>query len=65
MFEMSDLSIEFWSTEKLYAFPFKDTSLDSAALNPTDIRPKQNRVGKLTFLLSALNLFFSFPLTNK
>ena len=52
---MSDLSIELQSTEKLYTFPFKDTSLDSAALNLSDILPKQNRVGKLRFLLLALN----------
>ena len=54
-FNMSDLSIELQSTEKLYTFPFKDTSLDSAALNLSDILPKQNRVGKLRFLLLALN----------
>ena len=65
MFNMSDLSIEFYSTEKSYTFPFKDTSLDSEALNTSDIVPKPNRVGKLTFLLSALNLIISFPLTNK
>ena len=35
--------------EKSYTFPFKDTSLDSVALNPSDILPRQNRVGKLTF----------------
>ena len=65
MFNMSDLSIEWYSTEKSCAFPFKATSLDSVALNPSDILPKQNRVGKLTFLLSALNLIIYFPLTNK
>ena len=65
MFKMSDLSIELYSTEKSYTFPFKDTSLYSVALNPSDIRPKQNWVGKLTFLLSALNLIISFLLTNK
>ena len=65
MFNMSDLSIEFYSTEKSYTFPFKDTSLDSEALNTSDIVPKPNRVRKLTFLLSALNLIISFPLTNK
>ena len=62
---MSDLLIELQSTEKLYTFPFKDTSLDSATLNLSDILPKQNRVGKLRFVLSALNLINSFPLTNK
>ena len=65
MFNMSDLSIELWSTEKSYTFPFKNTSVDTVALNPSDIRPKQNQVGKLTFLLSALNLIISFPLRNK
>ena len=49
MFNMSDLSIEFYSTEKSYTFPFKDTSLDSEALNTSDIVPKPNWVGKLTF----------------
>ena len=43
----------------------KGTFLDSVALNPSDLLPKQNRVGKLTFLLSALNLIISFPLTKK
>ena len=62
---MSDLSIELKLTEKSYTFPFKDTSLNSVALNPSDILPKKNRVGKSTFLLSALNLKISFPLTNK
>ena len=31
MFNMADLSPELYSTEKLYTFPFKDTSLDSVA----------------------------------
>ena len=56
MFNMSDLSIELRSTKKSYTFPFKNTSLDSVALNPLDILPRQNWVGKLTFLLSAINL---------
>ena len=62
MFSMSDLSIELQWTEKSCTFPFKD-SLESVALNP--ILSKQNRVGKLTFSLSVLNLIISFPLTNK
>ena len=45
--------------------PFKDTSLDSVALNPLVILSKQNRVGKLPFLLSAVDLKISFTLTNK
>ena len=53
MLNMSDLLIEFSSTEKSYTFPFKGTSLDSVALNPLDILPRQNCVGKLTFLLLA------------
>ena len=44
MFDISDLSIELLSTKKSYSFPFKDTSLDSVALNPLDILPRQNRV---------------------
>ena len=63
MFNMLHLSIELQSAEKSYKFPFTDTSLDSVALNPVDILPRQNWVGKLTFLLSALNLKISFPLT--
>ena len=65
MFNMSDLSVELKLTEKSYTFSFKDISSDSVALNPLDILPKQNWVGKLTFLLSALNLKIYFPLTNK
>ena len=62
---MSDFSKEFQLTEKSHTLPFKDISLDSVALNPSGILPKQNRVEKLTFLLLALNLIISFPLTNK
>ena len=61
MFNMSDSSLKFESTEKSSTFLFKNNSLDSVALNQLDILPKQNRVGKLTFLLSALNLKVSFP----
>ena len=42
MFNMEELSIELQSTEKSYTFSFKDTSLDSVALNPLDILPRQN-----------------------
>ena len=42
MFNMSDLLIELQSTEKSYTIPFKDTSLESLALNPLDILPRQN-----------------------
>ena len=40
MFNMSDLSIDLQSTEK-YTFPFKDPYLESVALNPLDILPRQ------------------------
>ena len=60
MFNMSDLSTELQSTEKSCIFPFKDTSLDSVALNTLEILTRQNLVGKLTFLLSALNLNIFF-----
>ena len=63
MFTMSDLSIKLQLTDKSYIFPFKDTSLDSILLNPSDIPPKQNRVEKVTFLLLALNLKIYFPST--
>ena len=43
----------------------KDTFLDSALLNPSDILPEENRVGELTLLLSALNSNIYFPLTKK
>ena len=46
-------------------FPFEDTSIDSVALNLLDILPRQNWVGKLTFLSPILKLRGSFPLTNK
>ena len=65
IFNISDVPIELLSTEKSPHFPFKDTSLDSAALHPLDILPRQNCVGKLTFLLSALILKISLPLTKK
>ena len=51
---MSDLSIELHMTEKSHTFSFKDTSLDSALVNPLDILWRQNLVGKLIFLLWAL-----------
>ena len=41
MFNMSDLSIELESTEKAYTSPFEYTFLDSVALNPSDMLPKQ------------------------
>ena len=56
IFNASDVSIELKSTEKSYTFPFKNTSLDSVGLNSLDMLLRQNCVGKLTFLLSALNL---------
>ena len=62
MFNMLDLSIELQWTVKLYTFPYKHTSLDSVALNPSDILPKQNLVGKLIFLLSALKLNYFFSI---
>ena len=65
MFNMSDLSIKLSSTEKSNTFLFRDTSIDSFALNSLDILSRQNSVGKLTSLWSALNLKASFPLTNK
>ena len=65
MFNMSDLSIELQSFEKSNTFSFKDSALDSVALSPLDIFPRENWVGKLTFSLSALNLKIYFPLTTK
>ena len=49
MFNISDLSIELPSTEKSYTFPFKDTSLDSVAVNPSEILPRQNWVESWQF----------------
>ena len=40
MFNISDLSIKLYTHS--YKFQFKDTSLDSVALNPLDILPRQN-----------------------
>ena len=34
-------------------------------LNPLDMLPRQNWVGKLIFLLSALNMKIYFPFANK
>ena len=65
MFIMSNLSIELGLAGQSYIYLFKDNSLDSAALNPLDILQIQKLVGKITFLLSALNLKISFPLANK
>ena len=55
----------FISTEKLYTFPLKDTSFKSSLSDSLDMLPRQNRDGKLLFLLLALNLQISFPFTNK
>ena len=49
MFNMSDLSNELQSTEKSYIFPLKYTVIDSVLLNPSEILPEQNRVGKFHF----------------
>ena len=46
MFNTSDISIELYSAEKSYTFPFKDISPDSVSLNPADILPTENRIGK-------------------
>ena len=40
---------------QIIQFSCKDTSLDSRALNPSDILPRQNWVGNVTYMLSALN----------
>ena len=53
---MSDLSIELQSTEKPNTFPFKHTSLELIAPNLLNMLPTQKSVGKLTFLLLALNI---------
>ena len=47
MFNMSDWSKKL-STEKSYTCSFKVSSLDSVALNPSEILPRQSSVGKLT-----------------
>ena len=38
---MTDLSIVLYTAEKSYTFPFKDTNLDSALLNPSNILLKK------------------------
>ena len=65
MFIMSNLSIELGLAGQSHIYLFKDNSLDSAALNPLDILQRQKLVGKITLLLSALNLKIPFPLANK
>ena len=62
---MSDISVELWSTEKSYTFPFKYTSLVSVLLNPLDTLSRQNYVKNLTFLLPVFKSKISFPSTNK
>ena len=42
MFNISDLSIELYSTGKLCTFKFKVHSLDLVGLNPLDILSRQN-----------------------
>ena len=63
MFNMSDLSIGL-PIETSYTFQIKNTSLDSLALNPLEKLPRQDFVGKFTFLWSVLNLKIYFPLKN-
>ena len=63
MFNMSDLWIEMWSNgthHTHHIFSFRDASLNWASLNPLEMLHRENWVGKLTFLLSALNLNISF-----
>ena len=56
MFYMSDLSAALQSTKKSHRLSLKNTSLDSTVPNLLDMLPRQNWVGKLAFLLLALNL---------
>ena len=42
MFDISDLSIELYFTEKSYTFPFQGSPLDSVALNPLDMFPRKH-----------------------
>ena len=42
MLNMSDLPTQLQSAEKSWTFSFKDTSLDSAALNRLGMFPRQN-----------------------
>ena len=65
MFKMSDLSIKLYSNEKSYTFSLRNGSLKSSLLNSLEMLPRQNRGGKLLFLLVALNLWIYFPFTNK
>ena len=62
---MSDLSIKLYSNEKSYTFSLRNGSLKSSLLNSLEMLPRQNRDGKLLFLLVALNLWIYFPFTNK
>ena len=65
MFKMLGLSIAVETTEKSLIFPPKDTSLDSAAWNLSNILSKKNQVEDLTFPLLTLSVKISLPLTNK
>ena len=51
MFNMSDLSISLYLTEKSYTFLSEDTFFDSVPPNPLDMLHKENWIGKLTFLM--------------
>ena len=53
---MSDLSIEMYSTEKSYTFPFKDTSLDPVGINPLEILPKQRLCWKVNIFIVGFKL---------
>ena len=60
MFNTSDSSISLQSTEKLYTFPLKDTSLESIVSDFSNIFPKKKWVGKLKLIIWFKDIDFFF-----
>ena len=60
MFNTSDSSISLQSTEKLYTFPLKDTSLESIVSDFSNISPRKKWVGKLKLIIWFKDIDFFF-----
>ena len=60
MFNTSDSSISLQSTEKLYTFPLKDTSLEAIVSDFSNIFPRKKWVGKLKLIIWFKDIDFFF-----
>ena len=60
MFNTSDSSISLQSTEKLYTFPLKDTSLESIVSDFSNIFPRKKWVGNLKLIIWFKDIDFFF-----